>query len=94
MSNEEKNENQSRESTLPATTSSLDHEQGTENIRRCCEILGVDQENLTADVVKKGWKKQLVDQRDTIGRSDNHDLVAEINNAKDTLLKWLRQANP
>ena len=90
MSDDESKHNQNRESTLPARTTSLDQERAFEEIRKCCAILGVDQENLTVDVVNKAWKKQLVEKRDTIGRSDSHDLVAEINNAKDTLLNWIK----
>ena len=87
--NDEEKQSLSRDATLPATSTSLDHEKTAEKIQKCCEILELDQEDLSVDSINKAWKKQLVDKRDTIGRSDNHDLVAEINNAKDTLLNWI-----
>ena len=82
-------QNVPRGTNLPARQDQFDQSLSPAEVERYCRLLDLEVENLTEGLVKSAWKKKLVAERDTIGRADDHDRVAELNNAKDSLLKWL-----
>lgn len=77
------------QANLPAPRDDEKSQISDEELDKCLSLLGLTKNELSKEAVKAAWKRELVDKRDTIGRADNHDLVASINNAKDTLLAWL-----
>ena len=79
------------ETNLPASLDDNSNSISDETINKCLKVLNLERDHLSAQAIKTAWKKQLVAQRDTIGRADDHDLVASINSAKDTLLDWLEK---
>ncbi len=87
--NNDNNQNVPRGTNLPARQDQFDQSLSPAEVEGYCRLLDLEVENLTEGLVKSAWKKKLVAERDTIGRADDHDRVAELNNAKDSLLKWL-----
>ena len=76
--NNDNNQNVPRGTNLPARQDQFDQSLSPAEVERYCRLLDLEVENLTEGLVKSAWKKKLVAERDTIGRADDHDRVAEV----------------
>jgi hypothetical protein len=61
-------------------------DQPTEEVRRSCEILGLQEDGLTREIIVAAWKKLVVTPQPGV---NSDDFLIKINTAKDVLLVWL-----